>query len=94
MMNGAEYYDYLVTAYTNAGNLDDQYWLQPYLRDRNFDWWDYATQNALTQNYNINYTYGNNKSVHIFRVTTTRKKVPSRGTIMTALLCVPTRNIW
>ena len=61
MMNGAEYYDYLVTAYTNAGNLDDQYWLQPYLRDRNFDWWDYATQNALTQNYNINYTYGNNK---------------------------------
>ena len=61
MMNYAEYYDYLVTAYTNAGNLDDQYWLQPYLRDRNFDWWDYATQNALTQNYNINYTYGNNK---------------------------------
>lgn len=61
MMNGAEYYDYLVTAYTNAGNLEDQYWLQPYLRNANFDWWDYATQNALTQNYNISYTYGNEK---------------------------------
>lgn len=61
MMNGAEYYDYLVTAYTNAGTLADQHSLQPYLKDRNFDWWDYATQNALTQNYNVAYKYGNDK---------------------------------
>lgn len=61
MMSGAEYYDYVYTAYKNAGTLDSQGWLQPYLRDRNFDWWDLATQNALTQNYNIGYRYGNDK---------------------------------
>lgn len=61
MMTGAEYYDYVYTAYKNAGTLDSQGWLQPYLRDRNFDWWDLATQNALTQNYNIGYRYGNDK---------------------------------
>lgn len=61
MMNGAEYYDYLVTAFTNAGTLQDQHWLQPYLKERNFDWWDFATQKALTQNYNIGYKYGNDK---------------------------------
>lgn len=61
MMSGAEYYDYLVEAYTNAGTLEEQHWLQPYLRNRNFDWWDYATQNALTQNYNIGYRFGNDK---------------------------------
>ena len=38
MMSGAEYYDYVYTAYKNAGTLDSQGWLQPYLRDRNFDW--------------------------------------------------------
>lgn len=61
MMNGAEYYDYLVTAYTNAGTLQDQQWLHPYLKEQNFDWWDFATQNALTQNYNIGYKYGNDR---------------------------------
>ena len=61
MMNGAEYYDYLTTAYKNAGTLDKQHTLQPYLRDQNFDWWNFATQNALTQNYNIAYTFGNDK---------------------------------
>lgn len=61
MMNGAEYYDYLVTAYTNAGTLQDQQWLQPYLKEQNFDWWDFATQNALTQNYNIGYGHGNDR---------------------------------
>ena len=61
MMNGAEYYDYLVTAYTNAGSLEKQHALQPYLRDQNFDWWDFATKSALTQNYNVSYKYGNDK---------------------------------
>lgn len=61
MMNGAEYYDYLYEAFTNAGTLQNQVWLQPYLREANFDWWDYATQNALTQNYNISYQFGNDK---------------------------------
>lgn len=60
MMNGAEYYDYLVTAYTNSGE-DLPSYLQPYLRNMNTDWWDIATQNALTQNYNISYKYGNDK---------------------------------
>lgn len=60
MMNGAEYYDYLVEAYTNRGEDLPKY-LQPYLRDMNTDWWDIATQNALTQNYNIAYKYGNDK---------------------------------
>lgn len=60
MMNGAEYYDYLVTAYSNSGE-DLPSYLQPYLKDMNTDWWDIATQNALTQNYNIAYKYGNDK---------------------------------
>ncbi|MEL5895673.1 TonB-dependent receptor [Bacteroides sp. GD17] len=60
MMNGAEYYDYLKTAYENA-NKELPSYLQPYLRNQNFDWWDVATQNALTQNYNIAYRYGNDK---------------------------------
>lgn len=61
MMNGAEYYDYLEEALTNAGILEEQYWFQPYLRNQNFDWWDEATQMATTQNYNLSYKYGNDK---------------------------------
>lgn len=61
MMSGAEYYDYLVTAFTNAGTLDSQHWLQPYLRNQNNNWWDISTKNALTQNYNIGYRFGNEK---------------------------------
>ena len=61
MMNGAEYYDYLETAYRNAGILEQQHWFQPYLRNQNFDWWEAATQNALAQNYNIGYKYGNDR---------------------------------
>ena len=61
MMSGAEYYDYVSTAYQNAGTLEAQTWLQPYLKERNFDWWDYATQSAPTQNYNIGYRYGNDR---------------------------------
>lgn len=61
MMNGTEYYDYLITAFTNAGILEQQHWLQPYLKEQNIDWWKLATQNALTQNYNVGYRYGNDR---------------------------------
>lgn len=61
MMNGAEYYDYLYEAFTNAGTLEEQHWFQPYLRNQNFDWWEEATQVATTQNYNVSYKYGNDK---------------------------------
>ncbi len=61
MMDGAEYYDYLKEAFTNAGTLEEQHWFQPYLRDQNFDWWDEATQMATTQNYNLSYKYGNDR---------------------------------
>ncbi|MDR0393711.1 MAG: TonB-dependent receptor [Tannerella sp.] len=61
MMNGEEYYNYLVTAYKNSGILDQQHWLQPYLAKQNTNWWDLATQNALTQNYNVGYRYGNDR---------------------------------
>ncbi|MDE6347932.1 MAG: TonB-dependent receptor, partial [Bacteroides sp.] len=61
MMNGSEYYDYLVTAFSNAGILAEQHWLQPYLKNQNFDWWDAATQSALMQNYNLSYKFGNDK---------------------------------
>lgn len=89
MMTGAEYYDYLETAYRNAGTLSEQKWLQPYLRDRNFDWWDFATQNALTQNYNISYKYGNEKSNPIYQATTTQKKELSKASITNGSPCVP-----
>lgn len=61
MMNGAEYYDYLKEAFTNAGTLEEQHWFQPYLREQNFDWWDEATQMATTQNYNLAYKFGSDK---------------------------------
>uniref|UniRef100_S0DE25 Putative TonB-dependent receptor family protein n=1 Tax=termite gut metagenome TaxID=433724 RepID=S0DE25_9ZZZZ len=61
MVDGAEYYDYLVTAFTNQGNLAGQHFMQPYLRERTTDWWKYSTQNALSQNYNLAYTYGSDK---------------------------------
>ncbi len=61
MMNGAEYYDYLVTAFSNAGILEEQHWLQPYLKEQNYDWWKAATQSALMQNYNLSYKFGNDK---------------------------------
>lgn len=61
MMNGAEYYDYLKEAFTNAGTLEEQHWFQPYLREQNFDWWDEATQVATTQNYNLAYKFGSDK---------------------------------
>lgn len=60
MMNGSEYYDYLEQIYKNTDS-NDTYLLQPYLKDQNTDWFDIATQSALTQNYNISYRYGNEK---------------------------------
>ena len=60
MMNGAEYYDYVEQAYKNSGlELPAEY--QPYLKNMNTDWWDIATQNALSQNYNLSYQFGNEK---------------------------------
>lgn len=59
MMNGSEYYEYAKTAFEN--NKQPQTWLQPYLADRNFDWFDFSTQNAMTQNYNISYRYGTDR---------------------------------
>lgn len=60
MMDGAEYYDYVKTAYANS-NMELPVVYQPYLANQNYDWWKLATQSALSQNYNIAYRYGNEK---------------------------------
>lgn len=59
IMNGSEHYDYTQTAFENAGTTPS--WFTPQLAEQNTDWWDIATKNALTQNYNVNYTTGTDK---------------------------------
>lgn len=51
MMNGAELYDYYAS-FANADQISFPRW-DPDLRNSNFDWWDLATTEGFTQNYNV-----------------------------------------
>ena len=51
MMDGAELYD-TYAAFANADQISFPRWNSD-LRDSNFDWWDLATKNGFTQNYNV-----------------------------------------
>ena len=59
VMNGAELYDYY-TSFQNANEISFPRWNKD-LRDSNFSWWDLATQNGLTQEYNVSLRGGNEK---------------------------------
>ncbi len=51
MMDGAELYD-TYAAFANVDEISFPRWNSD-LRNSNFDWWDVATQNGFTQNYNV-----------------------------------------
>lgn len=51
MMDGAELYDYYAS-FSNADQISFPRWNSE-LRNSNFDWWDLATKNGFTQNYNV-----------------------------------------
>lgn len=59
MMNGAELYDYYAS-FQNANEISFPRWNSD-LRNSNFDWWDLATQNGFTQEYNVSLRGGNEK---------------------------------
>ena len=65
MMNGAELYEYY-TKFQNADELKPTNWWSEDLKNRNFDWWDLATQTGFTQDYNISLQGGNEKLQSFF----------------------------
>ena len=58
-MTGAELFD-LWNSFINPEALTMPLW-GPELRDRNFDWWDYATQAGVTQEYNLSISGGSDQ---------------------------------
>jgi len=57
IMNGAELYD-LYNSYPNKQIFQNASWWTPELRNRNFDWWDNATQTGLAEDYNLSISGG------------------------------------
>lgn len=63
MMNSKELYDYTDAAFKNRGVEGAALsWFRPELMENDTDWFDFVTQNALSQNYTISYTMGNEKT--------------------------------
>ncbi len=65
MMNGAELYEYY-SKFQNADELKPTNWWSEDLKNRDFDWWDLATQTGFTQDYNISLQGGNEKLQSFF----------------------------
>lgn len=61
VMNSAELYEYTEAAFKNSTTGEAYSWFTPALLENDTDWWDVATQTALSQNYNIAYTTGTDK---------------------------------
>ena len=59
MMDGAELYDYF-RSFGNQGSITGD-WYTEDLRNRNFDWWDNASQLGFAQDYNISINGGTEK---------------------------------
>lgn len=60
MMDGSQLYD-LYSSFSNPEKFNQNSWWTPELRNRNFDWWDNATQTGFTQDYNISFSGGTDK---------------------------------
>lgn len=58
IMNGAELYD-LYDSFSNKSDFDTAWWWNPELRNKNFDWWDNATQTGLIRDNNLSISGGN-----------------------------------
>ncbi|MDR0431464.1 MAG: TonB-dependent receptor [Tannerellaceae bacterium] len=59
MMDGAELYDYY-KSFSNQERISFTRWNE-HLRDANFNWWDFATQTGVTQDYNLSISGGTEK---------------------------------
>jgi TonB-linked SusC/RagA family outer membrane protein len=57
MMNGAELYD-LYDSFANKETFQNVWWWKPELRNKNFDWWDNATQTGIAEDYNLSFSGG------------------------------------
>ena len=57
VMNGAELYDYY-KSFSNVDEISFPRWNDD-LRNSNFDWWDFASQTGVAQDYNISVNGGN-----------------------------------
>ncbi len=64
VMNGAELYD-LYQSFSNADEIAFPRWNED-LRNSNFDWWDFASQTGVVQDYNISVNGGNEKLKSFF----------------------------
>jgi TonB-linked SusC/RagA family outer membrane protein len=64
VMNGAELYDY----FQSFSNVESVSFLTPDFRNRNYDWWDLATQTGTAQDYNVSLSGGNDKVKSFFSV--------------------------
>lgn len=65
MMDGAELYDYY-SSFENVQQVENNPVWSPALRDKNFDWWDYATHTGLAQDYNLSLNGGTEKLKSFF----------------------------
>ena len=61
VMNSAELYEYTDAAFKNSTTGQPYSWFTQALLQNDTDWWDIATQTALSQNYNVAYTTGSDK---------------------------------
>lgn len=61
VMNAKELYEYTEAAFKNSTTGTAYSWFTPALLENDTDWWDIATQTALSQNYNLSYTTGTEK---------------------------------
>lgn len=64
VMNGSELYDYY-KSFQNADEIAFPRWKDD-LRNSNFSWWDLATQNGFTQDYNISISGGTDQLKSFF----------------------------
>lgn len=62
MMNSAQYYDYITTAFAGDATFDKTKFTNQYKKGYDTDWWDECTHTALNQSYNVSVRSGSETS--------------------------------
>jgi TonB-dependent SusC/RagA subfamily outer membrane receptor len=57
IMNGQELYD-LYDSFSNKQDFENVWWWNPDLRNKNYNWWDNATQTGIAKDYNLSISGG------------------------------------
>nr|WP_315220775.1 TonB-dependent receptor [uncultured Flavobacterium sp.] len=57
IMNGEELYD-LYDSFSNKQDFENVWWWNPDLRNKNYNWWDNATQTGIAKDYNLSISGG------------------------------------